>query len=123
MKITDLLYQNRTVLRQAASGRRTERDALLFEPRFVGVSADPTGSAQKDRGLETPDQELGQRNFPVSKLKECSELWNLILNYSSTHPQYVSEAARTLLVLESLTDEQNGNLRNVHHLGGNLEEN
>lgn len=125
LPLQSLLHKTR-ILRytQKDTDRRDpERDSLLFDPHFVGVSADPTGGAQKDRAHRGPAKELtGTTDFPESKFQELSKLWKLIVQYSPTYPGFVTEAARFLQLLESPSDEVLGKDRNKYCLRRDHEE-
>lgn len=124
MSLPELLSVTEVVVRQSDTTRRDpERDSLLFDPKFVGRPSDPTGTQSRDRARKEPDLETGLVGTdPISKLIKCAEAWKIVLS-SEPFPTKVSEAARVLLILESLTDERIGNLRNFYRQGGNLEEN
>jgi hypothetical protein len=115
LPIKSLLHKTRILknIQKDTDRRDKERDSLLFDPHFVGVSADPTGGALKDKAHRGSALELtGSADFPDSKFLELNKLWKVIVQYSPTHPGYVTEAARFLQYLESPSDEIFGKDRN-----------
>jgi hypothetical protein len=114
--LTSLMNVTSVVKTQKDTPRRDpEREPVLFEPTFVGRSADPTGRSPKDKPHKGNAKDLRNDSFPSDYFLIVASYWDKIIHFRPHHSDITESQRlkRKSLLAQNPSEERRGRSRNI----------